>query len=75
MEEEVFPEREDDEKGPIGGRVYPIHVQLREVELKAKWEQKLELKDKEREREERMEQKLEHEHNEKGKSACNQTRM
>lgn len=35
-------EREDDGKVPTGGTVHPVDVQLREVELKAEWEQKLE---------------------------------
>lgn len=35
----------------LGVEYTPIHVQLREVKLKAKWEQKLDLQHKEREHE------------------------
>lgn len=43
MEEDILPERDDDKKGPTGGRVHPINVQQLEVKLKAKLEQKFEL--------------------------------
>lgn len=50
VEEEILPERKNDEKGPIGGTIHPVDLQLPEVELKAKWvQQKLELKHMERE--------------------------
>lgn len=51
VEEEILPDREDDEMGPIRGTIHPVDLQLPEVELNTKWaQQKLELKHMERER-------------------------